>query len=72
MSGFRAAAARLRESLVMAEPAVFSAADAARVVVELAATRKACEAAEARFAVRAAAGGVHRSEEHTSELQSQR
>ena len=60
MPRFRALAARLRESLAAVEPGVYSADDAARAVVELAATRKACEAAEARLAARAAAGGVHR------------
>src|SRR5713101_2220040 len=60
MSGFRALAARLRESLASLEPGVYSADDCGRAVVELAATRKACEAAEARLAARAAASGVHR------------
>ena len=60
MAGFRAHAARLRQSLVSLEPGVYSADDAACAVVELAATRKACEAAEVRLAARAAAGGVHR------------
>src|SRR5258708_7147121 len=60
MSGFRVLAARLRESLAGLDPGVYWADDAAQAVAELAATRKACEAAEARLAVRAAAGGMHR------------
>ena len=60
MSGFRADAARLRESIAVAEAGVYSADDAAQVVVELVATINACEAAKVRFAVQAASGGVHR------------
>jgi HNH endonuclease len=50
----------LRELLAELEPEVYRASDCAQAVVELVATINACEAAKARFAVRAALGGVHR------------
>ncbi len=60
MPSFRGLAARLRASLAELEPGVYSADDCAAAAVELATTRKACEAAEARLAARAVACGVHR------------
>lgn len=49
-----------RERVAGLDPSTYSPDDAAAVVTALASLGKACSAARARFAARAAAGGVHR------------
>ena len=60
MPGFRTLAAQLRASLAALEVGCYSGHDCATAAEELAATRNACAAAEARLAARAAKCGVHR------------
>ncbi|MBV8162018.1 MAG: hypothetical protein JO265_13940, partial [Acidimicrobiia bacterium] len=57
---FLSLAEELREKLATAEPALFTGADCARVAEAMASTEKACAAAKARFAARAADCGGHR------------
>src|SRR5947209_18988341 len=57
---FVALAKELREELASFEPALFSGRDCAGLVEALASTEKACAAAKARAAARAAECGAHR------------
>ena len=60
MSGIRERAVEFRAALASAEPKASSPARCAEIAEELARTEKACAAARARFAARAAESGEHR------------